>query len=93
MEFKQAIAIQETLQQSIDTFSDKLQRYPKGDMGLTPDEVRGSTEWQTDKRNFEDSMKNLRVFNQGFLKKFKKEYREYRENKKLTGNYAKRKGN
>ena len=50
-------------------------------MGLVVEEIRLSNEYQSIKREFEKSFKELQEFNKWFMKRFKKEYaKERREN-------------
>jgi len=75
--FKSAIVNQATLTQALDEASEALSKYPKGEMGLTPDHVKATPQWQSDKRAFENAMKTLREFNSVMLRKYKKEYRQH----------------
>lgn len=42
---------------------DALKGFPKGAMGLTPDSVKASPEWQAAKRAYESAFAALRAFN------------------------------
>ena len=50
-----------------------LAKYPKGSMNLTPDDVRTTPEWQSEKRVAETAFHRLRTFNSRFVKTYKKE--------------------
>jgi len=75
--FDSAIVNQATLTQTLDEASEALSKYPRGEMGLTPDHIKRTSEWQADKRAFENAMRNLGEFNSVFLRKHKKEYRQH----------------
>ena len=66
-----------TLEADVARTSDALQKYPRGDMGLTPDAVKATPEWKRDKDAFDAAMASLRKFNASFLKSWKKEYRQH----------------
>lgn len=62
-----------SLERIVDEKSKKLMEYPKGLMGLTPDEIKNTAQWKNDKKNFELAFSELRSFNAFFTKKYKKE--------------------
>lgn len=39
-----------------------LQSFPRGEMGLTPDAVKATPEWQTAKEDYDRKFKSLRSF-------------------------------
>lgn len=43
--------------------SDALQAFPRGPMGLTPDRVKASPEWQAAQRAYQKAHRDLRNFN------------------------------
>lgn len=53
--------------------SDTLNAFPKGDMGLTPDHVRATSEWRAAKLAFDLSFAELRAFNAWYVKEFRAE--------------------
>lgn len=85
--FEKALSGQTILNDVTSFTSEALNKYPKGDMGLTPDHVKATPRWQKEKREFETSLRNLREFNTVMLRKYKKEYRNHikieRENKAI----------
>lgn len=83
--FESALAEKLRLEAECETFSRAMQRFPRGPMGLTPDHVTTSPEFQQAKRAFDASFRRLRDFNALFLKKFKKEYRAYMSEKRQRG--------
>ena len=75
--FSIALAVHDQLNEVLDFANRALAKYPKGDMGLTPDIIKRMPQWQADKRAFEASMRNLREFNTVMLRKYKREYRQH----------------
>ena len=70
------------LNSQVDDYSDKLNSFPKGEMGLTPDEVRNSKEYKLAKQNYNNAFKRLRDFNKKSSKEFKRrESKERRANR------------
>lgn len=43
--------------------SQAMQRFPRGAMGLTPDDVKASPEWRAAKARYERAFARLRAFN------------------------------
>lgn len=62
----------------VDAASQKLQSFPKGPMGLTPDDVKMSDEYRVAKFEFDSAFSELRNFNGWFIKRFSKELRRER---------------
>ena len=58
-----------------------MQSYPKGNLGLTPDSVKGTAQWRTDYSTFKNTQSNLKNFNRLFIREFKKEYLAERKQK------------
>lgn len=56
------------------TCGNKMDTYPCGNMGLTPDSVTSTNEWKSDFVAKNKSFAELRAFNKWFIKSFKKEY-------------------
>lgn len=83
--FDSALAEKLRLEAECETFSRSMQIFPRGSMGLTPDHVKESPEFQQAKRSFDASFRRLRDFNALFLKKFKKQYRAYMSEKRQRG--------
>lgn len=74
MTYEEARTIKNIKGQAVDAASKNLQKYPKGAMGLTPDSVKFSKEFQADKKIFNVLNADAKKFTQFFMKKFKKEY-------------------
>tara|TARA_R110002096_G_scaffold110585_1_gene241531 strand:- start:136 stop:381 length:246 start_codon:yes stop_codon:yes gene_type:complete len=54
-----------------------LQVFPRGNMGLTPDDVKASPEYKTAKADFDAVFKALRNANRHLTSHFRLEYRAY----------------
>lgn len=78
MTYAIAKAAQKNLEEVCNVLSAKLNTYPKGKMGLTPDAVKCTPEWKSDKAAFQKAFAAFRNFNQSFVKTYKKEMREER---------------
>lgn len=71
-EFKRTV---ETYQSIADRYSAILQTFPKGDMGLTPDAVKFSPEFQVAKQAYDRAARAIRDLNGTYAKTFEKEIR------------------
>lgn len=56
-----------------------LNLFPKGSMGLTPDEVKATPEWKAAKREFDNAFTSERAWNTFMVRYFSKEMRAERE--------------
>lgn len=65
------IHIRNTLENHIKFYSKSLQKYKKGNMGLTPDYIKQSNEYKCDKKSYDVLFQKLRKLNQVNVKKFK----------------------
>lgn len=82
MTYQEAKEIKDNLYKELEEMSQALRTFPKGEMGLTPDSVKSSKEFQTAKQNFTTIEKKVKEFNSFFLKNFKKEYQKERNQKR-----------
>ena len=82
MTYPEAKAIAEALWADVKSTGAILQGFPKGRMGLTPDDVKASAEFQAAKRAYDVAFKRLRDFNGVFTKTFKAEIRAERREKR-----------
>ena len=73
MNYLDAKTIRDEREANVKSLGAKLNTYPKGDFGLTPDDVKFSEPYKTDKSNFDAAFKALQDFNKFFVKTFKKE--------------------
>jgi len=75
MDYESAKAHKRQLEQRVSELSSRLQNYPKGDMGLTPDYVKALPEFQRDKRAHDKAFEDLQRFNTWFIRNYGKRYR------------------
>jgi hypothetical protein len=68
----------EVLNTAVNVTSAKLQEFPRGPLGLTPDEVKASPEWKTAYSSFNTAFQALRKFNGPYAKRFADELRHER---------------
>jgi hypothetical protein len=73
------------LEQAVSETSLALQRFPKGPMGLTPDEVKRSPEWLTAYRNFNFAFQAARKHSRTYTKSFAEELRHERHFRRAAG--------
>jgi len=83
LDYKKAQQKSKELNKKVNDLSRLLNtKYPeKGEMGLTPDSIKFSSEFQEDKFNFRRAFEELRTFNKSYIKLFKKELKAERRNK------------
>lgn len=82
MNYQEAKLHSEELNKICDTWGDKLNSFEKGEMGLTPDNIKALPEWQQAKKEFDKSFAELRKFNSYLVKTFKKELALERTNRR-----------
>ena len=78
MTYEQAKAHQEALFAASKAAGDVLRAYPKGPMGLTPDEVKASPQWRAERAASDRAFAEARDFNAWLVKTFAREYRAER---------------
>lgn len=83
-DFGAGLAQGAALNQVAQEASDALQVFPKGDMGLTPDEVKFSKPFRDAHQRYEAAAKALRDFNGPFTSKWKAELGEHHMAKRLA---------
>lgn len=71
--YEQAMQVRDQLESELKIASDVLQRFPKGAMGLTPDEVKFSPEFKLASKNYDNAFRTLRKFNTIYVRQFRKE--------------------
>jgi hypothetical protein len=79
--YEEAKTYKKKLEDKNNVDSNRLQKFEKNDIGLVPDHIKNSLEFQTAKIEFDKSFSELKNFNTWFIKTFKKEYTEERKNK------------
>lgn len=77
-DFLVARELAERLERATAQTSAALQEFPRGPLGLTPDDIKASPEWQTAHRNFEVAFQAQRQFNSTYTKTFADELRHER---------------
>jgi predicted nuclease with TOPRIM domain len=77
--FEACISQKERLDKALNEASEALNKYPKGNMGLTPDHVKFSEEYRKDKSKFNKLFKAVQSINRYLNKHHKKQFREYQE--------------
>jgi hypothetical protein len=78
MNFIDATKIYNELNLATDNASKALKVFPKGAMGLTPDNVRATPEYKAARMAYDAANAKSRVFNTLYNKAFKKELSELR---------------
>lgn len=62
-----------SLNRMVDITSDRLQAYPRGPLGLTPDDVKASAAWKLDNQAYLIAFNALRNFNASYTKLYSEE--------------------
>lgn len=78
--FEQAMQLDKTVSETSAT----LNAFPKGAMGLTPDEVKASSEFKSAQHAFDVAFRALRAFNSRYTKTFADELRHHRQATRAT---------
>lgn len=82
MNYKQAKKHKQELERLNSIASSNLEHFEKGIMGLTPEHVRVTDEYQNAKKEYDKTFEELRNFNAWFMKNYKKEYlKDRKENR------------
>ncbi len=71
MTYAEAKMIAQSLDSKVKEASHKLNTYPTGQFGLTPDSIKFSPEYKADYALYYRAFQELRDFNKGFVKNFK----------------------
>lgn len=61
----------ELIDNSLDKWDAVLKAFPRGPMGLTPDEVKATAQWKEARRQYDYWFSQLRTYNKTFLKTHK----------------------
>lgn len=67
----------------VDELSDKLNSYPKDNLGMVIESARVSSEFRELKTQYQKEFKKLQDINREGMKKFKKEIRDEYESKRI----------
>ena len=71
MTYELAKQFQERLEAAVSTANAALKQFPRTAMGLTPDHIRVTPEYQSAKHAFDEAFAALRAFNGKFVNRFK----------------------
>ena len=82
MTFEEAKSAKADLEAAVEHAAAKLKAFPKGPMGLTPDDVKFGPEFRAAKAAHEQAFKRLRSFNAVYVKLFKTELAEERRSRR-----------
>ena len=80
--FNEAINKLQKCEQLSINYSKQLQTFPKGVLGLTPDDVRNSVEFKQCKDNYAIAVHNMKALNTYLTKNYKKEFKHYQQNRR-----------
>lgn len=83
--FDEALLQAEALNTEYLAAGSRLEAFPTGPMGLTPDDVKRTPEFQQAKRQYEVVFQRLRTFNAWYTKTFKKELHAHRQRLREQG--------
>lgn len=84
-EFEKEKAKRDQLDSLLDDASAELNKVTggkKGNMGLVPDEIKNTPEYKAAKAKVDSAFNALKTFNKTFVKKYKKELRDDRDNRR-----------
>ncbi|MES2180679.1 MAG: hypothetical protein V4493_01090 [Pseudomonadota bacterium] len=81
MNYAEAKKIADDLWAASSVSSKAIEAFPKGPMGLTPDDVRATPEWKAAKALADHDFAKLRAWNGFYVKAFKKEIQAARNAK------------
>ena len=83
MTYQDAKAEQDVLYAAMEAAAKPLKAYPKTEIGLTPDHAK-TDQWRADRMAYRIAFNRLRDFNAVFVKRFKKEIREERRQRRAA---------
>lgn len=72
MTYGEAKELKKKLNDECDEASKKLREFERVELGLTPDHIRDTQEWQEADKRFKLAFADLRKFNAWFVKEFRK---------------------
>lgn len=75
--FEQALQNALRAREETNACSNKLREFPRGAMGLTPDDVKNSPAYKKAKNDYNIAFEKEKQFNQILTRNFKKEYEQY----------------
>lgn len=77
--FELAKAAKKKYEAAVEMADKALKNFPRNSIGLTPDEVKSTPEFQCAKKDYSNAFNDLRNFNTNFVKEFKNEIRNERK--------------
>lgn len=81
MSFANATKIKAELEENLNVLSESLKVFPRGSMGLIPDDIKKTNEYIVVKVAYDHGFKELQNFNKVYVKQFKKELKKIRDEK------------
>lgn len=78
MTFAEAKVIRDRLEAAVTSTNAMLRAFPTGQMGLTPDHIKSSPEFQSALTAFDLAFQRLRTFNFHFVRTFRREIKAAR---------------
>lgn len=88
MTYREFKLIKSELDNKVTELSEKLNSFPKGEFGLTPDEIKFSSEFRALKAEFNVVFQKLQQLNEFGVKAFKKEMKEERKAKSRSVDFV-----
>lgn len=81
MTFENATQIKAKLEENVKVLSESMSIFPRGAMGLIPDEIKKTDDYIRVKAAYDCGFKELQTFNKVYVKQFKKELTKMRKEK------------
>lgn len=82
MNYIEAKEYKNKLELLVEEYSNKMNLFPKSEMGLISQQVKETEKYQETKLNYDRYFKQLQEFNKMFVKQFKKEYQKERSERR-----------
>jgi len=82
--FEEMIKVKTELESVAQAASKKLQSFPRGEMGLTPDSVKATAEWKLAHNAYQLANDKVRGFNHRFIASYGKQWREHLHAKRFA---------
>lgn len=79
--YSEAKAMRDAIEAEVVSASAKLNAFPKGPFGMTPENVKFTDEFRAAKTAYDRAFAKFRKFNAAFVKAFKKEIQSERRNR------------
>jgi hypothetical protein len=82
--FAYCVAHRESVQALAKIASDFLNLFPRGPLGLTPDDVKKTQEWKAARAQYDDAAHGLKIVNAYLVRHYRKELRDARNAKQAA---------